>query len=81
VEYHICPTPLLKLYTELAGCPIASPGVWTTIEIQEPFEVSFDRQMRHFLECVSGKTKPVVTAQDALNLLKTLLSLYENNKG
>ncbi len=79
VEYHICPTPLLKFYTELAGSPIARQGAWTTIQIEEAFEVSFDRQMRHFLECVSGNAKPSVIAQDALNLLKTLLSLYENN--
>jgi predicted dehydrogenase len=81
VEYHICPTPLLKFYTELPGSPIASPGVWTTLKIKEPFEVSFDRQMRHFLECVLENTKPRVTAQDAFYLLKTLLSLYDNNEG
>jgi predicted dehydrogenase len=79
VEYHICPTPLLRFYTELPGSPIAQAGAWTELTIQEPFEVSFDRQMRHFLNCVLGKEKPLVTAQDALQLLKTLLSLYENN--
>jgi predicted dehydrogenase len=79
VEYHICPTPLLRFYTELPGSPIVQAGTWTELTIQEPFEVSFDRQMRHFLNCVLGKEKPLVTAQDALQLLKTLLSLYENN--
>jgi predicted dehydrogenase len=51
--------------------------MWTEMKIQEPFEVSFDIQMRHFLNCVIGTEKPLVTAQDALGLLKTLLSLYE----
>jgi predicted dehydrogenase len=77
VEYHICPTPLLRFYTERPGSPIAKPGMWTEMKIQEPFEVSFDIQMRHFLNCVIGTEKPLVTAQDALGLLKTLLSLYE----
>lgn len=78
MEYHICPFSHLRFYTELSGCPVAKPGVWNDIEIKEPFEVSFDNQMRHFLECVSGNAVPRVTAMDALNLLKTLLSLYEN---
>jgi predicted dehydrogenase len=77
VEYHICPKPFLRFYTELPGSSIAKPGMWTELAISEPFEVSFDRQMRHFLNCVIGTEKPLVTAQDALNLLKTLLSLYE----
>ena len=79
VEYHICPTSHLRFYTELTGCPIAKAGEWTEIGIKEPFEVSFDNQMRHFLECVHAKTEPMVTATDALNLLKTLLKLYENH--
>jgi predicted dehydrogenase len=78
VEYHICPTPLLKFYTELPGSPIAKAGMWTELDIQEAFEVSFDKQMRHFLNCVLGTEKPLVTAQDALLLLKTLLSLYKS---
>lgn len=79
VEYHICPTPLLRFYTELPGSPIAKQGMWTELNIQEPFEVSFDRQMRHFLNCVLGKEKPQVTAEDALHLLTTLLSLYKTS--
>jgi predicted dehydrogenase len=80
VEYHICPTSKLRFYTELPGSPIAKPGVWTELEIQQPFEVSFDQQMHHFLQCVLQKEKPQVTAEDALKLLKTLLKLYENNE-
>jgi predicted dehydrogenase len=76
IEYHICPTPTLKFYTELPGSPVTEPGKWTQLSIHEPFEVSFDNQMRHFLNCVLGTEKPLVTAQDALNLLKTLVSLY-----
>jgi predicted dehydrogenase len=78
VEYHICPTPLIRFYTELEGSSIAKPGMWTEINIPEPFEVSFDKQMEHFLNCVLGKEKPRVTAEDALQLLKTLLSLYKS---
>jgi predicted dehydrogenase len=78
VEYHICPTSHLRFYTELPGSPVAKPGMWTELNIQEPSEVSFDRQMRHFLNCVLGTEKPLVTAQDALHLLRTLLSLYES---
>jgi predicted dehydrogenase len=80
IEYHICPTSKLRFYTELSGSPIAKPGVWTELEIQEPFEMSFERQMHHFLQCVLEKEKPRVTAEDALNLLKTLLKLYESNE-
>jgi predicted dehydrogenase len=79
VEYHICPTSHLRFYTELPGCPVAKQGEWTDISIDEPFEVSFDNQMHHFLQCVLGNEQPKVTAQDAFNLLKTLLSLYENH--
>lgn len=79
VEYNICPTSRLRFYTELPGCPVAKQGEWTETGIDEPFEVSFDNQMHHFLQCVLGNEQPKVTAQDALTLLKTLLSLYENH--
>lgn len=79
VEYHICPTSHLRFYTELPDSDLAKQGVWTELTIDEPFEVSFDQQMSHFLDCIQGRATPKVTADDALNLLKTLLSLYENN--
>ena len=59
---------------------MATPDNWKKVEIEEPFEKSFDLQMEHFLECVAGRAKPKVTAAEAANLLKTLLKLYENNK-
>lgn len=77
VEYHICPTSYLRFYTELPGSSLARSGVWTRLDIQEPFEKSFDNQMLHFIECVKGNEKPGVTAADSTNLLKTLLKLYE----
>lgn len=80
VEYHICPTSHLRFYTEISGSPIAKPGVWTEVEIKQPFELSFDNQMRHFLQCVLRREEPKVTAKDALALLKTLLSLYDNHQ-
>ncbi|MFC2126388.1 Gfo/Idh/MocA family protein [Bacteroidota bacterium] len=78
VEYHICPESRLRYYTEKPGSDLAKPGTWAEVDIKEPFEVSFDIQMRHFLECVLGNEKPKVTVQNAYNLLKTLLSLYEH---
>lgn len=78
VEYHVCPTSHLRFYTELAGSPVGKAGQWVEIDIEEPFEVSFDRQMSHFIACVLGTEKPKVTSEDALSLLKTLLKLYEN---
>lgn len=80
VEYHICPKPLIRYYTELDGCNLAKPGVWEEVAVEEPFEVSFDEQMRHFLECVNGNEQSKVTPTDATNLLKTLLKLYEDQK-
>ncbi|OFX96879.1 MAG: hypothetical protein A2W90_07195 [Bacteroidetes bacterium GWF2_42_66] len=80
VEYHICPDPHIRYYTELEGCEIAKPGVWEEVAVDEPFETSFTEQMRHFLECVNGKQKCKVTPMDATRLLKTLLKLYENQE-
>lgn len=80
VEYHICPEPLIRYYTELAGCKFAEPGKWTEMIIDEPFEVSFDEQMHHFLECVNGNQEVRVTPAEATNLLRILLKLYENQK-
>lgn len=75
IEYHICPQSRIRLFSELpAASPAALKG-WLEIEVADRFEVSFDRQMRHFLECVRGSARPKVTPALALELLRTLLSL------
>lgn len=75
VEYHICPRPMLRVFSDSQ----APAEGWTEESIAEPFEVSFDLQMRHFLECVQGRTTARVPPREARDLLAVLLKLYQND--
>lgn len=76
LEYHICPRSHIRLYQEPVQEGAARPDEWQELPIAEPFQASFDRQMRHFIDCVRGSASPRVPPSDAAKLLRTLLMLY-----
>ena len=76
LEYHICPRSRLRLFSESEAARPGGLGGWLEVDVPQPFEASFDRQMGHFLDCVQGRATPRVTAAHASNLLRTLLALY-----
>lgn len=76
IEYHICPCSRLRLFSENPDMRPSGPDGWCDIEVPDTFEVSFERQMRHFLECVRSCATPRITPFHAARLLRTLLALY-----
>jgi hypothetical protein len=52
--------------------------VWLTYRPPQPFAVSFERQQKHFLDCLDTGEAPRTTAIDAMETLKVLNELYEH---
>jgi len=77
VEYMICPHPRLRLFSEVAQGRSAALQGWIVQETPEPFEMSFTRQLAHFLDCLENGDRPRVTGRDAIETLKVLLALYD----
>jgi len=78
LEYVICPESRLRLFSEVPGVLPDIGGGWMDVAIPEPFEASFEHQMAHFLDCVEGRARPLVTPADATRLLRDLLRFYES---
>jgi predicted dehydrogenase len=77
LEYHICPESKIRLFSEIPGVMPDLGSGWLEIAVPESFEVSFDQQMAHFLDCVEGRATPQVTTSDASRLLEDLLRYYD----
>jgi predicted dehydrogenase len=77
VEYVICPHPCLRLFSEVEAGRSPALGGWIVQDVPEPFEVSFVRQMAHFLDCLDTGQEPRVTGEDATATLRVLQMLYD----
>ena len=67
LRYSLCPEAKLEVSTS---------GSWDELVTATPFVTSFERQMRHFLEVVQGKTEPRATVADGLAVLDVLQQAY-----
>ena len=65
-------------YNAAAGLryQLADDGDWTEMQIDAPDR--FARQAAHFLDCVEGKTSPMVNGEDALAVMRVIESAYES---
>jgi predicted dehydrogenase len=79
IEYSICPSSRLRLFSEVEGFRSPVLQGWTTEDIPLDFNHSFFRQMSHFLDCLEGKAACRVTGEDAMATVKTLLKFYEQS--
>ena len=78
IKYITTPEPRLSYFSEVPEVmPEAWQG-WLSHQPPEPFEVSFERQLKHFLDCLDTGETPRTTASDALETVKVLLALYEH---
>lgn len=77
IQYDTSPEPRLRCFSD--DMPEEWQG-WLSIQSSDPAAVSFDRQFKHFVDCLDGRAKPRVTAADALETMKVILGLYEQCK-
>ncbi len=55
---------------------LADDAAWTETQIDAPDR--FARQAAHFLDCVAGKTSPLVSGEDGLAVMRVIESAYES---
>jgi UDP-N-acetyl-2-amino-2-deoxyglucuronate dehydrogenase len=70
IRYQLCPLVHTSIFTD-------SSADWSELATPSPFQDSFNGQMAHFLDCVSGGASPRVSVGDALEVLDCLLSVKE----
>ena len=65
-------------YNAAAGLryKVAGDADWTEMQIDAPDR--FARQAAHFLDCVEGKTCPLVSGKDGLAVMRVIESAYES---
>lgn len=65
-------------YNAAAGLryKVADDADWTEMQIDAPDR--FARQAAHFLDCVEGKTSPLVSGKDGLAVMRVIESAYES---
>lgn len=65
-------------YNAAAGLryQVAEDSDWTARHFDEPDR--FLRQAAHFLDCVEGKSQPLVSGQDGLAVMRVIESAYES---
>ncbi len=54
----------------------ADDADWTVMESDAPDR--FERQAAHFLDCVDGKTSPLVSGEDGLAVMRVIESAYQS---
>lgn len=77
VDYNLCPTSRLRLFSEVEGGRAPVLNGWSEQGRTEPFATSFTYQLKHFLDCAETGRSPRSSGRDALATLKVLTSLYE----
>ena len=55
---------------------LAEDDDWTDMNIDAPDR--FTRQAAHFLDCVEGKSEPLVAGEDGLAVMRAIESAYES---
>lgn len=51
---------------------------WTFAIYEENWQYGYPDELRHFVECVQGKAKPLVTAEDGRLVLEVMFATYES---
>ena len=77
IQYVISPEPQLRYFSEVPDAMPPAWRGWLTYKPAQPYVHVFQRALSHFLDCLDGKTKPRVTAEDGLASLKVLSGLYD----
>lgn len=68
IDYNAAPDGL--------RCKLAEDDDWTDMNIDAPDR--FTRQAAHFLDCVEGKSEPLVAGEDGLAVMRAIESAYES---
>jgi len=64
---------IVKLY-------LASEKKWKSFPVTADANHMYVQEMKHFLECINGKTKPLIDASIAKNVLEIALTIKESSK-
>jgi predicted dehydrogenase len=78
IQYVISPEPRLSYFSEVPEAMPEGWAGWLTHQPAEPYLLSFQKELEHFLDCLDTGRSPRVTAADGLATLKVLLALYEH---
>lgn len=66
--------PKLKLFTEMDDYLVDVTPVYS--EVEDSFAYNFSREIRHFVSCVKGGETCINTAEDGVNIMRILESIY-----
>jgi predicted dehydrogenase len=73
LEYDFI-TGMLEIYE-------SGSDFWKRRLFNEERNVMYKKQLRHFMECVRNKSRPLVNAEDAVKTLEFALNIRSNFKG
>ena len=68
-------SPEIKLFSNLTDYPV---NIGFDMPTELSFDGLFDREIDHYIDCISGKTECIAPAEDGVTMMKILDALYES---
>ena len=68
-------SPEIKLFPNMEGYPV---NVQFDMPTELSFDGLFDREINHYIDCISGKADCIAPAEDGVTMMKILDALYES---